>query len=476
MPDSPILYELASISDAAGHPVIGPVRLEWAQPGDCCTLIGETGSGKSLVAQSILGLLPQGFAAQGVLRIGTDAIPLHDRAALRAHWARTLSLVPQEPGTALDPTMRLHRQLRHVRGATEPAIRQSLDALDLKGADELFPFQMSGGMAQRALFTTALLGNAALIVADEPTKGLDERRAAQSLDALMRLRADGRRLLVITHDLDLARRLGGQVQVLRAGQVIESAGAKTLFAAPDHPYTRDLLEADPRHWPRRPGMLPAAPVVAELRDLSFAYGQKPVLENLSLRVHAGEVVALTGDSGTGKTTLGNVLLGLHRPRRGAVLWNGTDIATDRLALARLRRRFQKLHQDPAAVFARHRSIARHFHDLADFIPPTKLRERVQELLDRMRLRRALLERSVAEVSGGEAQRLALARILLLDPLLIVADEPSSRLDPIIQREIFDLLESVRAERSTAIVLISHHRGLVQSVAHRSLRLGPVLAR
>ncbi len=132
----PIFCDLAGITDAAGRPAIGPVRLEWARPGDCCTLTGETGSGKSLVAQSILGLLPAGFTAQGVSRIGARAIPLRDRAALRTHWAQTLSLVPREPGTALDPTMRLHRQLRHVRGATGTGIRQSLDAPDLKGADD----------------------------------------------------------------------------------------------------------------------------------------------------------------------------------------------------------------------------------------------------------------------------------------------------------------------------------------------------
>ncbi len=335
---------------------------------------------------------------------------------------------------------------------------------------------MSGGMAQRALFATALLGHAALIVADEPTKGLDDRRAAQRLDALMRLRKDGRRLLAITHDLDLARELGGRVLVMQAGRVIEAGAAEALFGAPRDPYTRALPAADPRHWPPRRRAPPAGPAVAEIRDLSFAYGKRRVIENLSLRIHAGEILALTGDGGTGQTTLGNLLPGLHRPRSGGVLWTGPDTGTDRRARARLRRRFQKLHQDPAAILAPHRSIARHFDDFADFMPATGPRERLHALLARMRLRPGLLARSVAAISGGEAQRLALARILLLDPMPIVADEPSSRLDPIIQRGIFELPEAVRAAGSTAIVLISHRRTLVRFVAHRVLHLGPAGSR
>ena len=471
MTDQNIEFQLDQILDTEGVRIVGPVSLCWDAPGDACVLIGETGSGKSLVAQSLLGLLPPDFHADGSLRIEGKRIALANVTALRAQWSTTMALVPQEPFRALDPTMRIRRQLRQVKGSDDRRIDAALSELDLSPSmGHAYPFQLSGGMAQRTLFATALVSGASLIIADEPTKGLDEDRAAQSLTALNRLRAEGRSLLVITDDLDLARQLDGRTVVMKAGKAVEAGPAHELFASPRSAYSRALLQADPANWTSpAPRSRPPSKTVAGLRDVSFGYrAGAPLFENLSFTIDAGEVVAVTGQSGIGKTTLGDVLLGLRRPTSGTVLWEGT--AATKEMVHRLRRKYQKLHQDPGAVFARHRTIGQHFADLADLLGDESLSLRMERLRERMKLSARLMERSIDEISGGEAQRLALMRILMLDPMLIVADEPSSRVDPIVQRDVFELLGSLRDQQEVAIVLISHRTQIVSSFADKVVRL------
>ena len=184
----------------------------------------------------------------------------------------------------------------------------------------------------------------------------------------------------------------------------------------------------------------------------------------------GGVLGITGPSGCGKTTLGNILLGLRRPSAGTVSWQGVDPHRDPAALTRLRRRYQKLHQDPASVFLPGRSLARQFADLAEIIPGLALERDLPPLLDRLRLDPRLLRRLVGEVSGGEAQRLALARILLMKPALIVADEPTSRLDPLVQRMTIALLREIVAEEDLGLVLIGHDRALLAAAADETLEL------
>lgn len=449
--------------------------------GEALVVIGETGSGKSLVAQALLGLLPAEFSVAGTVAVGEgEPIRIADGPALRRLWAERLMLMPQEPGNALDPTMRIGRQIADAAKGRAFSLAEALRSVDLPPeAAAAYPFALSGGMAQRALVATTLAGRAPLLVVDEPTKGLDPERSGQTLALLRGALARGRSLLVITHDLRLAQGLGGDVAVMRAGRLVEFGPMREVFRAPKSAYTRDWLAADPATWPgtgpatgeasrRRP---PAEPPVVAVRDLAFGYPGRPMLfQGMSFEIRRGGIVALTGPSGAGKTTLGNLLLGLQPPLAGEVSWAGIDPYRDRQARKRLRRRYQKLHQDPAAAFDPDRPVGRQLAELQEVKPDLARAEALPRLLERLKVRKSVLDRCPGEVSGGEAQRLALARLLLLDPDLIVADEPTSRLDPIVQRRTIELLLEIVEERGLALALISHDRHLVRSIADQVIAI------
>ncbi len=458
-----------SVRDSVGNVVVQDVTFG-AAPGEAVVVIGETGSGKSLIAQAMLGLLPPGFVADGTLRIaGLPEADLWKPAAARRLWSRGTLLLPQEPRAALDPTMRVGFQLSDDAD-TDRAVAMLRSVGLAPAVRDAFPFALSGGMAQRVLVSMANGSAAPLIVVDEPTKGLDPDRVGQVIRLLGILLREGRSLLVITHDITLARGLPGRVAVLRDGGIVECRAAEALFATPRHDYTRRWVAADPAQWTeRRP--VAKGDVVLAARDLGFGYRGGPRLfGGIDITVRRGGVVALMGASGSGKTTLGNVLIGLCRPDEGRVDWAGVDPYAGGVPLSRLRRRYQKLHQDPSTAFVPHRKLHRQFHDLAEVVPDLDVGEKLPPLLDRLGVHAATLGRYAAEVSGGEAQRLALARVLLLDPVLIVADEPTSRLDPITQRDTIALLCDVLRDRGVGLVLISHDRLLVASLTDQIIGL------
>ena len=461
------------VLDRSGTPLvsIGPLAL---RPGEILCVIGETGSGKSLLAQAAMGLLPQELHARGTFRFAHGkAVDARDRQALRALWDRETCIVPQEPAAALDPLARIARQLVDPDDGSKAA--DLLARVDLPAATGgLYPFEVSGGMAQRVLIANAAASPAGLVIADEPTKGLDTHRIARVTGLLRQLNDEGKTLLVITHDLAVVRALAGRVAIMKDGEIVETGETDEVLTRPRHPYSRAWLAADPRNWPACPTCLASDDVVLAAHGLSAAHHPaRPLFRDLDLHVHRGEVLAVTGPSGVGKSTLGNVLLGLLPPLHGEVSWRGCDILRDRGGLRRLRRRFQKLHQDPATVFAPHRGIGAQLRDVLALSAARPDMEALRPVLERLHLSPALLHRRIGEVSGGEAQRLALARLLMLDPWLIVADEPTSRLDPIVQRETMMLLRDCVAERGLSLVLVSHNAELVRAVADTVLHLDGV---
>jgi peptide/nickel transport system ATP-binding protein len=375
-------------------------------------------------------------------------------------------VLPQEPWLSLDPLMRAGPQVaeahRLVRGLSPQDARdraaRDLDALGLAEGGRCYPHELSGGMAQRVAIAAARAGGAPIVIADEPTKGLDAARRDDVAELLLSTLAAGGGLIVITHDLALARRIGGRLMVLREGTVVETGAMTEVLAAPQAAYTRDLLAADPESWPRRTPSAVGGETVLEALDLALSRGGQRLLDGLSLTLTEGRILGITGPSGCGKSSLGDALLGLLPPDRGRI------VRAPRLA----KTAFQKLWQDPVAAFPRTLELGPTLRDVARLhrVPPG----RIEDLLDRLRLSPALLARRPGAVSGGELQRLALLRALLVQPRFLFADEPTSRLDPITQRDIMDLLAGLARTDGLAIALVSHDPVLVDRVADRTLGL------
>lgn len=435
------------------------------EPGEAVTLIGETGSGKSLFADAILGTLPKGLHATGSLTIEGTLVDIEDPKALEAFWGRRISVLPQEPWRALDPLMRAKAQVAEVHKlvASSPTPAQDatsdLATLGLDDAGDRYPYQLSGGMAQRLAIAAARAGGARIVVADEPTKGLDIARRDEVARRLNAVTQAGGALLTITHDLQLAEQLGGTILVLRQGQLIERGAAKQVLNTPTDPYTADLIEAEPRHWPSPPETTRGEKVLAG-HKLAVQRGGRTLFQDLDITLYAGEVIGLLGPSGVGKSSLGDTLLGITKPSEGAVT-RGNSTAT----------RYQKLWQDPPAAFAPHISLGRGLRDLMSLHGIAQ--EKLPPLLAQLRLDPALLDRQPDAVSGGELQRLSIARALLLDPVFLFADEPTSRLDPLTQREVIRMLTDLAREKGFAVLLVSHDPDLITKSTDRQISLTPV---
>lgn len=448
-----------SVSTRSGNRLLADVSLS-VIPSRPLFILGPSGAGKSTIIRALFGALPEVFGISGELVWqGGAPIRLADTAELRRLGGRDLALLPQHARAALDPTMRLSAQL--LSPDPEAALRAVDLAPDILSA---YPFMLSGGMVQRFSLASALSHGASLLIADEPTKGLDTRRREQVLTLLEKTLEWGHNLIVVTHDPACLRRLGGDAAVIVAGELVEKTAAGRLLEGPEHPYSQAWVASEPRHWPQRRPAKATDCTLLETRELAFAYkpGQ-PLFSDLRMRIEAGQIIGLLGDSGSGKSTLGNVLLGLNRPTAGSVSWlDGVD-AYGRGA-RKLRQFYQKLHQDPTSSFNPYRRIGRQLADLKDVVPDLNLQKALPPLCERLHIDRRLLDRYPNELSGGEGQRLALARILLLSPRLIVADEPTSQLDPVLQRQVILLLRDIALERRIGLLLIGHDRALIDAVA------------
>ncbi|MFJ1456737.1 ATP-binding cassette domain-containing protein [Nocardia sp. N2S4-5] len=489
--------------------------------GEVLTLVGESGSGKSLTAAAIIGLLPRAAkVTAGTVRFHgrtgepVDLVPLAERR--RAAYRGTgIGMVFQNSLGALDPAHRIAAQLdevivRHRPGESRSARRELAAAwLERVGFDApqrvlaSYPHQLSGGMRQRVAIALAALGEPALLIADEPTTALDTVVQRQILDLLHDVvRATGSSLLLITHDFDVVAHMADSVVVLSGGRVVEQGTREAVLTAPEHPYTRRLLAAVPRlgkraalsnrTGPRRlsaetaPAQHDWAPppiateplLVLESVSKRFSVGglgtglpkrEVPALTDVSIAVRRGEVYGLIGPSGSGKSTLGRVMGGLLPATEGTVVFDGHRIAgASPAALRPLRARLQYVFQDPVGSLNPSvrvgeqiaRPLRRYGRDRRTAA------EAVARSLELVGLPAAFAERHPHELSGGQAQRVCIARALALEPELLILDEPTSSLDVSTQAEIIDLLLELRARLQLTCVFIGHGLGLVEWVSDR----------
>ncbi len=465
--------------------------------GDSVGIVGESGSGKSTLAWAILGLLPPGgVVSGGSLRFNGQDILGQPARALRGG---RIAMVFQDPFTALNPSLPIGRQITEVlieRGladahsARAEALRL-MDEVRLPRAETLlhaYPHQLSGGMKQRVVIATALACSPELLLLDEPTTALDVTVEARILDLLDELRKDrGLSMMFISHNIGLVERMCSRVTVLRHGKVQESGPATQVLWQPHHAYTRKLLAALPRlRYDQPPAPAPAA-VIAQARNVSLSFRsvhplgglarvlrlpEPPgvaALSGVSLALHPGEVVGLVGESGSGKSTLGRCLIGLQAPDTGQVELEGHDIYAARGATARqLRRRSQMVFQNPdSSLNPRHRigEVLRRPLQLLG-MPRTRQQARIDELLDLVRLPRHYVDRYPHQLSGGEKQRVGIARTLALEPSVLVCDEATSALDVSVQAAILELLQDLRDRLGVAMLFISHDLAVVSQIADR----------
>ncbi|GAA4893606.1 ABC transporter ATP-binding protein [Ferrimonas pelagia] len=434
------------------------------QSGRPMTILGETGSGKSLLANAIVGILPTGLSQEGLISLfGRADLSLAERQAL---WGREIAVLPQEPWLALNPIMPLQEQVREVgelvMGQSDDQSRRRstslLHKLGLAKDHAKIPSQLSGGMAQRGAFAAATYAGAQLLIADEPTKGLDASRRDQ-IGAMLKQHGQQGALLTITHDVQLAAQIGGDIMVMRQGQVLEQGSAQEVLNAPKSDYAKALINAQSDRWPLR-AQRPTGENQLIVRGLSKQRGGKTLFRDWDFEVRRGEVLGLCGDSGCGKSTLADLLLGLVKADSGQI--KATVPFGPQQCL--------KLYQDPPSAFAPGVTLGQLLEDL---IRLHKLdRQPIGPLMQQLKLDPGLLARSASGVSGGELQRFAILRALLMQPKLLVADEPTSRLDPITAREVTELLVDAARSSGCTLLLISHDSGAMQRVCDRILQFTP----
>ncbi|MEU7758456.1 MULTISPECIES: ABC transporter ATP-binding protein [Micromonospora] len=539
------------------------------RPGEVVGLVGESGGGKSMVARAVVGLLPGGSHATGRVLFGDSDVLRMDDAALAAHRGRGVAICFQNPRGALSPTRTIGKQLvdrlaTHQEMSGErarEAARELFEAVGIRSPQrrlDAYAHELSGGMAQRVMISLATGCAPELLIADEPTTGLDVTLTREILRQFRHAAdTDGRGVLLISHDLASIAEVCDRVVVLYAGTVVESGPAAQVLREPAHPYTRALLRSVPdvggrpvvatpgamplltqaphncpfvarcahadgtcssrrpatvpvpgggewslacfhpqtrpldadvpraAHTPAASGVIAAGtdpkPAVLEIEDAHVVYrsrfgsGGHHALRGVTLRLGPGETLGVVGESGCGKSTLAKLVMGLVAPTSGTVTVAGQALVKQPgrtrprgRALRRARTRAQLVFQDPIGSLSPRRPVGDSIAEplRAAGLSPAQREARVTAVLDRMELDRSILQRYPHELSGGQAQRIGIARALVGEPDLIVFDEPTSALDVTVQAQILDVIADVAADADRASVFISHDLATVRGFADR----------
>ena len=493
--------------------------------GQVLALVGESGSGKSVTAMGALGLLSANALVSGSAVLDcchqNQELVGAAREILDQVRGEHVGVIFQEPTTALDPLFTIGDQIAeaiaiHGEGKRKRttlrqrrAVRtQVLNALSRAGLGgdqreteriaDSYPHQLSGGQLQRACIALATANNPSVLIADEPTTALDVTVQAEILDLLRQLASEGVAVLLITHDMGVVADVADAVAVMRHGRIIERGDVRTIFASPSHDYTRQLLAAVPRLNSLRGGAGDAAsegdgvasrvgdsaqPLVhIENLDVVYRNGRRQVhaVRGVSFDIARGQVLGLVGESGSGKSTIAGTLTGLVPIHSGSVQVDGLEVAgASGRKLRGVRSQTGIVFQNPASSLNPRRSVGASIGQplqLHTNLTNAQRRQRVNELLEAVRLPASMAQRYPHEMSGGQRQRVAIARALALQPQLLIADEPTSALDVSVQAVVLELLASLQHELGFACLFVSHDLAVVEQVASQVvvLRQGQVV--
>jgi len=488
-------------------------------PRETVAIVGESGSGKSVTALSIMGLLPAANSrvAGEILLEGRELLKLSE-AEMRKVRGNLISMIFQEPMTSLNPVLTLGFQIAEVliyhrdldRAQAEAETLRILERVRIPSAASRlheYPHRLSGGMRQRVMIAMALACKPKLLIADEPTTALDVTIQAEILELIKLLQdEEGMSVMFITHDMGVVAEIADRTVVMLSGNAVEQAPTARLFTSAREPYTRALLAAVPRLGSMKgrphPQRFPLVNAVTGEREIvpetesTAAVSERPVLEVAHLatrfdiragllgrvraRVHAvedvsfslsaGETLALVGESGCGKSTTGRSILRLVEPDVGSVLFEGRDVrALGRRDLRAARRRMQMIFQDPFGSLNPRKTVGQAIAEpmmVHGLIDRSDARDRVSELLRKVGLPPDMASRFPHEFSGGQRQRLCIARALALEPKVLVADEAVSALDVSIKAQIINLMMDLQAEMKLAYLFISHDIAVVERISHR----------
>lgn len=470
-------------------------------PGTITALVGESGSGKSVSAMALAHLDPSQaeVSGQAFLDSNTTLNILDntlDQASLQKLRGGQIGVVFQEPMTAFNPLMTLGKQVEESLIYHQPklskqerkeAVLHAFEAVRLPHPERIFtahPHELSGGQLQRVMIAMAIINNPSIIIADEPTTALDvttQKAILQLLESLARERHLA--ILIITHDMGVVWEAAQYVYVMQKGEIVEEGSTRQIFTAPTHPYTRMLLDAVPKltvdsESEASPAADSQAPALVQLEHVSLSYSHrahaKLALHDISLRIGAGETLALVGESGAGKTTIGKVISGQLTPQQGTVLIGGDNLAGLKgKKLRQARSSIGFVFQNSSSALVPTKTIGWSIAEpllVEESLGSTKLssqqrRERVEELMKHVGLDPALASRFPYQLSGGQRQRVGIARAIALRPKLLIADEPTSSLDVTVQKRVLDLLRTLQQEYGYACLFITHDLGIVQEVAH-----------
>jgi len=500
--------------------------------GETLGIVGESGSGKSVTSYAVMRILDRaGRIAEGSVSFTGIDVRAASEEAMRSLRGREISMIFQNPRAALNPIRKVGHQIedvlrQHAQAGSDDVTEKAIDSLEQvriarpKERYHAYPFELSGGMCQRVVIALALACRPQLLIADEPTTGLDVTTQKTVMELIVELtRARGMSTILITHDLGLAATYCDRIVVMEKGNVVETATSASIFKAPEHPYTRKLMRATPRPGVSLRDLLPegeAAPTapatklngaakpggdnrapLLTVENLVKEYARKDIasgglagmfrrkdeadaqsrifraVDGISFAVHRGESVGLVGESGCGKSTTSTIVMRLIDKSDGRIVFDGEDIGAipaKKFARLPLRKRIQMVFQDPTDSlnprFTAARAIADPILRLGDVKGSRAVRARCEELAGQVGLPVELLDRFPHQLSGGQKARVGIARAIALEPDLVILDEPTAALDVSVQAVVLNLLQELKEQLGMSYLFVSHDLNVVRLLCDR----------